>query len=415
MERREGGLCWGLTRVGYRLFQRGFSLAARCLPWRQAEMIARPGAIEEIPKLLLREERARPLVVTGPHLYASGLTGRVLKVLEGAGLDYEVFSQVPPDPTVGAVEAIAEAYRQAGCDCFVAVGGGSPMDGAKGAAARIARPDRAVGQLGGLLKVRRKVPLLLAAPTTAGTGSETTIAAVVTDEDTHRKYAIMDLNLIPRYAVLDPELTAGLSPSLAAYTGLDALTHAVEAYLCRSGATAQTLEWAEVAVREIFAHLEPVCRGEEGMEGRMALLQASYRAGFAFTRSGVGNVHALAHTLGGLYHIQHGLANGVILPVVLEDYGEVVYPKLARLAQAAGLPVDGGEEAQAKGLIQAIRTMNARLGFPAGFPTLREEDFAQMADWAYREANPLYPVPVIYRRERFCRILKKLAHPPPEG
>ena len=415
MEGREGSLRWDLTQTGYRMFQRGFSLAARCLPWRQAEAIARPGAVKEIPKLLDREGKKYPLVVTGPHLYASGLTGRVLRALEERGIGYEVFSQVPSDPNTETVEKISGAYRQAGCDCFVAVGGGSPMDGAKGAAARIARPDCEVAQLGGLLKVRRSVPPIIAVPTTAGTGSETTIAAVITEERTHHKYTMIDPCLIPRYAVLDPELTIDLPPSLTAFTGLDALTHAVEAYLCRSGTTPQTLQWAEESVKGILAHLEPVCRGEEGIEGRMDLLWASYWAGAAFTRSGVGNVHALAHALGGLYHIQHGLANGVILPVVLEDYGEVVYPKLARLSQAAGLQVDGGEEEQAKGLIQAIRALSARLGLPAGFPALRQEDFPQMADWAYREANPLYPVPVIYHRERFCRILKKLAHSPSEG
>ena len=210
LELGKKGFSWALTRAGYRLFQRGFALAARCLPWRQAEAVARPGAIAEIPGLLALEGGTHPLVVTGPHLYASGLTGRVLRVLEEAGVDYEVFFHVPPDPTMGTVEAIAEVYRQVGCDCFVAVGGGSPMDGAKGAAARIARPDRTVRQLGGLLRVRRKIPPLIAVPTTAGTGSETTIAAVITEKEKAHKYAIMDLCLIPRYAVLDPELTMGL-------------------------------------------------------------------------------------------------------------------------------------------------------------------------------------------------------------
>lgn len=167
-------------------------------------------------------------------------------------------------------------------------------------------------------------------PTTAGTGSETTIAAVVTGSD-HHKYAISDLCLIPRYAILDPALTVGLPPHITAETGMDALTHAVEAYLSRFYNTKQTRLLAENAVVTIFTHLERAYRDGTSLPDRAAMLQASFDAGAAFTRASVGNVHAIAHTLGGLYGVPHGLANAVLLPLVLEDYGKAAYPRLAVL------------------------------------------------------------------------------------
>ena len=279
------------------------------------------------------------------------------------------------------------------------------MDAAKAAAARLARPDKPLSQLVGLLKVRRRIPPLIAVPTTAGTGSETTIAAVVTGSD-HHKYAISDLCLIPRYAILDPTLSATLPPRITAETGMDALTHAVEAYLSRYYNTAKTRARAERAVVTIFSHLERAYRDGASLPDRAAMLQASFDAGAAFTRASVGNVHAIAHTLGGLYGTAHGLANAVLLPIVLEDYGAAAYPRLARLARLAGLPGES-DEALAKTFIAEIRAMNARMGIPDHFDCIREEDIPQMAAWASSEANPVYPVPVIYDRARFMRVIER--------
>ena len=254
------------------------------------------------------------------------------------------------------------------------------------------------------MKVRRRIPTLIAVPTTAGTGSETSIAAVVTDD--HHKYSISDLCLIPRDAILDPTLSATLPPRITAETGMDALTHAVEAYLSRYYNTARTRVRAERAVVTIFSHLERAYRDGASLPDRAAMLQASFDAGAAFTRASVGNVHAIAHTLGGLYGTAHGLANAVLLPIVLEDYGAAAYPRLARLARLAGLPGES-DEALAKTFIAEIRAMNARMGIPDHFDCIREEDIPQMSAWASSEANPVYPVPVIYDRARFTRVIER--------
>ena len=260
----------------------------------------------------------------------------------------------------------------------------------------------------GLLKVRRLIPPLIAVPTTAGTGSETTIAAVVTGSD-HHKYAISDLCLIPRYAILDPVLTVGLPPHITAETGMDALTHAVEAYLSRFYNTKQTRLLAENAVVTIFTHLERAYRDGTSLPDRAAMLQASFDAGAAFTRASVGNVHAIAHTLGGLYGVSHGLANAVLLPLVLEDYGKAACPCLARLAALVGLKGES-EESLAKAFIAEIRAMNTRMGIPDRFNCIRKEDIPLMATWAAQEANPVYPVPVIYDEARFARVIERSHH-----
>lgn len=391
-----------LLHLWYRTYQCVFGLGARLLPWRRPETVTGPGSLAHIPALLTKCGTRRPLVAASRRQCVDPAFQQMLSRLEG----YALFSDIQPNPPVSAVEAAAALYRREGCDSLVAVGGGSPMDTAKAAAALLARPDRTLSQLAGLLKVRRPIPPFIAVPTTAGTGSETTIAAVVTGAD-HHKYAVSDLCLIPRCAVLDPLLTVSLPPRTTAETGMDALTHAVEAYLSRFYPTRQTDRLAEEAVVTIFRTLEHACAHGDDVDARQALLTASYQAGAAFTRASVGNVHAIAHTLGGLYGVDHGLANAVLLPVVLRDYGPAAYRKLARLAELVGLP-GGTDGEKADAFIDAILAMNARLGIPTGFSCIREEDLPQMAAWAAKEANPTYPVPVIYDRGRFIRVIRQV-------
>ena len=391
-----------LRHLWYRTYQCVFGLGARLLPWRRPETVTGPGSLARIPALLTKYGARRPLVAASRRQCADPAFQQMLSRLEG----YALFSDIQPNPPVSAVEAAAALYRREGCDSLVAVGGGSPMDTAKAAAALLDRPDRTLSQLAGLLKVRRPIPPFIAVPTTAGTGSETTIAAVVTGAD-HHKYAVSDLCLIPRCAVLDPLLTVSLPPRTTAETGMDALTHAVEAYLSRFYPTRQTDRLAEEAVVTIFRTLEHACAHGDDVDARQALLTASYQAGAAFTRASVGNVHAIAHTLGGLYGVGHGLANAVLLPVVLRDYGPAAHRKLARLAELVGLP-GGTDGEKAAAFIDAILVMNARLGIPTGFSCIREEDLPQMAAWAAKEANPTYPVPVIYDRGRFIRVIRQV-------
>ena len=397
-----------VKNAGCRTFQFVFHYGALCLPWRKAVRVEGAGAIQKIPGLLDREGAKHPMVVTDSGLMTAGVAPAVLQVLEDAAVPYALYDTVAPNPTIALVEEIFAAYQREGCDSFVAIGGGSSMDAAKAAAARVARPGKSIRQMSGLLRVGRKLPPFLAVPTTAGTGSETTIAALITDEQNHHKAAMMDLHLIPKYAILDPLLTVGLPPHITAATGMDALTHAIEAYLCWTYNTKESLRFAEEAVSIIFANLERAYTDGKDVAARMNMLTASYLAGFAFTRAGVGNVHAIAHTLGGLYNTPHGLANAVILPVVLEDYGPAVWPKLARLAELAGVQQDGSVEEKANAFLQAIRDMNRRMGIPTGFDFIREEDIPQMVAWASAEANPLYPVPVLFSPDRYRAVIERI-------
>ncbi len=398
----------GLQTQYCRLFQCCFGLGMRVLPWRQPKRIDGDGSLSTIPTLLVENHVKTPLIVTGPRLIRAPFWNGLFSALRQAGCTYSVFADCRADPPVSNVESIVQQYHREHCDSIVAVGGGSNLDAAKAAAARIARPDRSLAQLGGLLKVRRTIPLLIAVPTTAGTGSETTIAAVVTDDATHHKYAINDLCLIPHYAILDPQLTVFLPPATTAATGMDALTHAVEAYLGRFYHTRETQHLAEEAVVSIFRYLERAYQDGNDLEARNALLVASFQAGAAFTRASVGNVHAIAHTLGGLYGIPHGLANAVVLPIVLEDYGTTVERKLARLAELTHCKQEGTNAEKARALIDAIKSMNQRMGIPQHFPQIQPRDYPKMAAWASREANPLYPVPVIYHPKRFILLFERI-------
>ena len=417
-----------------RAFQCCFAVGARFLPWRTPEVFSGEGSLLRAADILRENGLRRPFVIASRRQCADEHFRALQEKLDEQDILLSIFSSVEPNPSVETVENIAAQYKIDSCDCFLVIGGGSPMDCCKAAcaiargtdniepyhngdkpvtaeeaaAARLARPDKPLSQLVGLLKVRRRIPPLIAVPTTAGTGSETTIAAVVTGSD-HHKYAISDLCLIPRYAILDPALTVGLPPHITAETGMDALTHAVEAYLSRFYNTKQTRLLAENAVVTIFTHLERAYRDGTSLPDRAAMLQASFDAGAAFTRASVGNVHAIAHTLGGLYGVPHGLANAVLLPLVLEDYGKAAYPRLARLAALVGLKGES-EESLAKAFIAEIRAMNARMDIPDHFNCIRKEDIPLMATWAAQEANPVYPVPVIYDEARFARVIERSHH-----
>ena len=363
----------------------------------------------------------KALIVTGKKsAKLSGALDDVKYALEKNNIEYVIFDKVMSNPTVECVYDGAETAMEEEVDFVIAIGGGSPMDAAKAAAALIARPGHTVAQLGGLLKVRCRVPPLVAVPTTAGTGSETTIAAVITDSETHHKYALMDLKLMPLYAILDPELTVGLPPRTTATTGMDALTHAIEAYISWTYNTKESLRLAEEAVKLIFDNLELAYQHGEDLKVRENMMIAAFKAGFAFSRAGVGNVHAIAHTLGGLYNTPHGLANAVILPIVLEDYGEAVYPKLARLSEIAGVKTEGTDAEKAQAFIAEIYAMNKRMGIPKGFDFIQEEDIPQIIEWALAEANPNYPVPVVYNAARCRKVIddiraKAAENPPAEA
>lgn len=274
------------------------------------------------------------------------------------------------------------------------------MDCAKAVGARIAFPKKSLAKLKGLLRVWRKIPTLIAVPTTAGTGSEVTVTAVITDSEEKHKYTMNNFTLIPSYAVLDPRVTYTLPPSLTATTGMDALTHAVEAYIGRS-TSKETRRLALEAVKLIFANIETAYADGSNHVARENMLHAAYKAGIAFSKSYVGYIHAVAHTLGGQYNTPHGLANTVLMPIVLEAYGETVHMKLHVLGIAAGVAAESDSHKEgAEKFIAAIRRLNRNMGIPEKLTGIRKEDIPTMAAHAAKEANPLYPVPVLMDKKQ---------------
>ncbi|MBN1242350.1 MAG: iron-containing alcohol dehydrogenase [Spirochaetales bacterium] len=401
--------------VAYRVYQGVLRAASYLMDFSPPELLEGPGAVERLPAFIKGKGFGRVLVVTDKGLRSLGLLDGFLAGLEAAGVAYSVYDGVQPNPTIANIEEALSLYRAERCEAFVAFGGGSPMDCAKAAGARFANPGKSVRQLRGLLKVTRRPPVLFAVPTTAGTGSETTVAAVVSDPETHDKYAISDPKLLPRYAVLDPELTLKLPPHITAPTGMDALTHAVEAYIGRAN-TRETRARAEEAVRLVFAWLEKAYKDGSDLEARGAMLRASFSGGFAFTRAYVGYVHAIAHKLGGLYGLPHGLANAVVLPHVLDWYGDAAAPALARLAGIAGVAKPGAApEEAARAFIAEIRAMNARMGIPEGFAEIRDGDVPAIVRSALREANPAYPVPRIMDAAECEAVVRGLIRDAPGG
>ncbi|MDR3312904.1 MAG: iron-containing alcohol dehydrogenase [Oscillospiraceae bacterium] len=391
-----------------RSYQKIMKLATNFLDWNGPELLRGPGSVQELPRLIKAHGLQKVLVVTDPGLMKIGLPKTLLDGLEQAEIAYALYDKTQPNPTIENIEQARTLYSEQNCQGLIAFGGGSPMDCAKGVGARLVRPNKSIPQLRGLLKVRKKLPPFYAIPTTAGTGSETTLAAVVSNPETHEKYPINDTKLRPRYAVLDPELTVGLPKHITSTTGMDALTHAVESYIGRSN-TKDTEKKALDATRLIFANLETAYNDGANIEARENMLLASFYAGAAFTRAYVGYVHGIAHNLGGMYNTPHGLANAVILPYVLDYYGEAAHTRLARLAEAAGITKQGQSDAEkALAFIAEIRAMNARMGIPDSFDFIKEGDIPTIAARALKEANPLYPVPKLMRLADCVGVIRKL-------
>ncbi len=384
-----------------RTFQFCFRVALPFLPYREPEIL---NGMPEIARVLKEWELNRVLIVTDKGISSLGLLDGLKAALEAQDIFYTVYDETVPNPTIANVEAARQRYLDDHCQAIIGFGGGSSMDCAKAAGARIVKPHQSVNQMKGLLKVMKKLPPLFAVPTTAGTGSETTLAAVVVDERTHHKYPINDFSLIPQYAVLDYHVTLGLPQSITATTGMDALTHAVEAYIGRS-TTRHTRAMAVEAVQLIRKYLKRAYNDGQDVEARTNMLRAAYCAGIAFTQSYVGYVHGVAHSLGGEYGVPHGLANAVILPYFLEEYGESCAKRLGRLTRKCGIAEKKDSDILAsQKFIDWVREMNDSMNIPRHIEGIRKVDIQKMAKNAAKESNPLYPVP----REMSAKELKKM-------
>ena len=373
----------------------------KILNFRKPELLEGEGVLKDLPVFIKGKNIHRVLIVTDEGIIKVGLLDRFLEGLKEVGIESFVYDQTVPNPTIQNIEDARRLYMENNCEAIIGFGGGSSIDCAKGVGARIVRPDKPVHKMKGLFKVNKKLPPFFAIPTTAGTGSEGTVAAVITNPETHEKYPINDPVLIPHYAVLDPTLLIKLPKHITAATGVDALTHAVEAYIGKSN-TNETREFAREAVQLIYDNLYKSYVEPENIEARANMQRASYLAGLAFTRAYVGNIHAIAHTLGGFYNVPHGLANAVIMPHVLDFYGEAAYAPLAELADLIGLATTENEEGKAKAFIQWIRDLNTSMDIPTKIDGIQREDIPVMVERALQEANPLYPVPVIMTRKEMA-------------
>jgi len=405
-ETEKGGATMA-SKLWCRTFQTGLKLGNYFLGYRMPEYIEGPGSIARLPQFMKEKGARKALVVTDANLMKLGLLDKMLDSLKEAGFAYALFSDIAVNPTSDNVEAGYQIYREQGCQCLVAFGGGAPMDCAKAVAARSVHPNKSVAQLQGILKVHRRIPLFFAIPTTSGTGSETTVAAVITDSATHHKAAINDPCIIPKYAILDPELTRGLPPFVTATTGMDALCHAVEAYTNHYYNTKLEDRLAKDAVKLIHENLLNAYHNGGDLEARQNMQRASFFAGRAFTRGCVGYVHAVGHTLGGLYGMPHGLAMSIILPHVMRQFGSAVHRRLAELADVCGMA--GRTEAEkAEAFIRWIEDMKKQMQIPVGVDVIEDKDVEQIITWALKEANPLYPVPVVWGREDLRRLIRTL-------
>ena len=375
-----------------RTFQTVFKIAIPLLPYRSPKLLH---GMDELACKLKEKKLDSVLLVTDSGIRKLGLTAHLEDLLAKEGISCTVYDGTVANPTTGNVAEALALYKENNCQALIGFGGGSSMDCAKAVGACVARPNTPLMKMKGILKVIRPLPPLFAVPTTAGTGSETTLAAVITDAGTRVKYPINDFPLIPKYAVLDPEVTRSLPPFITASTGLDALTHAVEAYIGRS-TTKKTRTAAIKAVDLIFHNLREVYHDGNNMAARRNMLHASYYAGVAFTVSYVGYVHAVAHSLGGKYNIPHGLANAVLLPIVLRDYAASIQGKLHDLANAAGLSDENDTDCvAAEKFICAIEDMLDEFSLGRTLPGIKTEDIPELARHADAEGNPLYPVPVL--------------------
>lgn len=380
----------------------------KLMPIPKPTLFTGPESSLELCNAIAQTGTEKLLIVTDEVLIKLGVVDKIMKRLEEQGVEYVVFDKVLPDPTFAQVEAGLKVFQDTSCTAILAVGGGSPIDCSKAMAARAANPTKSVAQLAGIMKVRKAPVPLFAIPTTAGTGSEVTAAAVVSDPESHKKNLLIDHKLVPLMAAIDGTLMTGLPPMVTAATGMDALTHAVEAYISVI-ATEDTDRYARAAVKLIFQNLETCAKDGKNLEARQNMANASLYAGLAFTTAGLGYVHAIAHNFGAIYHTPHGLANSIVLPHVLDYSKDNCTDRLADLAEIAGLKTgsESNEELATK-FIAAIRDMMTTLNIPKHLDDLQVSDIPRIADAALKEAHGMYPVPKYMDKDACEDLIHKM-------
>tara|TARA_R110000823_G_scaffold119998_17_gene244535 strand:- start:39116 stop:40315 length:1200 start_codon:yes stop_codon:yes gene_type:complete len=396
-----------LRKFLHNLFVLLMKVTVKFAPSARHMVFAGSGSSRQLCEHVLRTGVRKVLVVTDKPLRDLGIVDTAISALTGGGVDIAYYDGVQPDPTYEQVlEGIAVAKQHAS-EAVVAVGGGSSMDAAKIIAAGATSDDSPRDWIG-FGKVKHEVLPLYAIPTTSGTGSEATIGAVITNTETHEKNVISGGTLLPLAAALDADLITGLPPHITAATGMDALTHGVEAYISVWERGTRKAD-ARVAIKLIFDNLVTAYRDGSDLQARNAMAMGAYYAGLAINQVNVGNVHAIAHQLGGRYHIPHGLANALVLPHVLDFCREEAEQDLAELALLVGAGSEGeSPSALAHKFIQAVRNLRTQVGIPDHSDLLRREDFDSLADQALAEGFA-YPSPRLLERDSVISILGNIA------
>lgn len=367
------------------------------------------GSLEQLCAHITRMGLTNVLLVTDKPLVDLGIAKRVVDGIEANGGQVVIYDGVLPDPTTIMVDAGVEQFNSNNCDAVLALGGGSSIDTAKGVAAAATNGD--IASLVGVMKVKNRVAPLFAIPTTSGTGSEVSVAAVISDAQTHAKGLMIDVGLVPSAIALDPSVMLGMPKFVTAATGMDALTHGIETYVS-TWANDDVKTYSGLAVKLIFKNLPIVFDQGEDVNAREAMALGSYYAGLSLNISGVGNVHAIAHQLGGKYGIPHGLVNAVVLPHVLERSHSLMAKGLAELAELAGIGEDSDSDSvRSLKFIDEVKALNERLGMPLGFEQIQENDMAGLAKDAVNEGRT-YPVPELYDSSDVVDILKKITLKP---
>ncbi len=394
-----------LKKIYCRSYQVAFKLAMPFLPYKEPIIL---NDVQLITSVLKKKKISKVLLVTDKTLRTLKLTEKLENHLALHQISCVVYDETVQNPNMKNVLDATALYHQHQAQAIIGFGGGSPMDCAKCVGAKVARPKLKIEKMHGVLKVLKKTPLFFAVPTTSGTGSEVTITSVITNEKTKQKYTINDFALIPDYAVHDYNLTINLPSSITAATGMDALTHAVEAYIGRS-TNATTRKLAENAITLINQHLLECVNNPTNVESRSAMQLAAYQAGIAFSRSYVGYVHALSHAISGRYHTAHGVANACILPYFLDEYKETIDHSLAKLAKMNGLATENTSSKQAADCFRNwVWDMNEKLGIPKKLSEIKSEHVSSIVSFADKEANPLYPVPKLMGKQELETMLKKI-------
>jgi alcohol dehydrogenase class IV len=395
-----------LRKVFHWLYLQLMKFAVNFGPAARHTAFAGSGSSAQLCAHILRTGVRKLLVVTDKPLRELGVVDQALSALVGSDIDIAYYDGVLPDPTYDQVAAGVAVARSHGSEAILAVGGGSSIDAAKIIAASATSDDNPADWVG-FGKVKHEVLTLFVIPTTSGTGSEATMGAVISDPETHEKAVISGATLLPQAVALDPDLITGLPPHITAATGMDALTHAIEAYIgvWERGTRSQD---ARLAVKLIFDNLATAYHDGSSLEARAGLAMGAYYGGLAINQVNVGNVHAIAHQLGGKYGIPHGLANALVLPHVLEFCHDEAQERLADLAILIGAGQEGEDSSQlAHAFVKAVRDLRTEIGIPDHSDLIKREDYDYLADLAVAEGAG-YPVPRLLDKESVRGILVHL-------